>query len=179
MKQLLPTVGVILAAVALGISCENNNNPSTATGGGGTAGGTATAGGQGGGGEAAGGGGGTTADAGTPATFTQVYTQVIASSCSPCHTTPTGIGVTTGLLDMTSKDAAFANLVNAPAKGAACAGHGTRVVPGNADMSIMYLKVSLDDPAPCGAKMPFNLPPLSREATDMIEGWIKAGAMNN
>ena len=45
--------------------------------------------------------------------------------------------------------------------------------------SIMYLKVSLDDPTPCGSKMPFGLPPLSQAETDTIEDWIKAGALNN
>ena len=43
----------------------------------------------------------------------------------------------------------------------------------------MYLKVNLDDPPPCGSKMPLGLPPLSRDQTDMIQAWIAAGAPND
>jgi hypothetical protein len=43
----------------------------------------------------------------------------------------------------------------------------------------MYLKVSLVDPAPCGAKMPFGLPPLAQSEVDLISGWINAGALND
>jgi hypothetical protein len=113
------------------------------------------------------------------ATFTQVYTTVIANRCMPCHTTANGIGVTQGHLDMTTQAAAYANLVNAPTAGVACAGVGTRVVPRMPGSSIMFLKVSLDDPAPCGSKMPLGGPPLARSETDLISSWITAGALNN
>jgi hypothetical protein len=126
-----------------------------------------------------GGDGGSDAGGGAAPTFTQVYTTVIGQRCMPCHTTSAGIGVTMGHLDMTTQAAAFMNLVNAPAAGIACSGKGTRVVPGMQDQSIMYLKVSLDDPTPCGAKMPLGLPALSQAETDLIENWIKAGAKND
>jgi hypothetical protein len=113
-------------------------------------------------------------------TFTQVY-QLIQSKCSPCHTTTTAgnIGITIGHLDMTTQANAYMNLVNAPTMGTECAGKGTRVTPGDEETSIMYLKVSLDDPTPCGAKMPFGLPALSQDEADLIENWIKGGAPNN
>jgi hypothetical protein len=117
-------------------------------------------------------------DAGPPATFTQVYA-IITSRCSPCHTTATGIGVMQGHLDMTTQAMAFMNLVNTPAAGIACTGKGPRVTPGMPDQSVMYLKISLDDPAPCGAKMPFGRAPLPQAEADAIESWIMAGAMNN
>jgi hypothetical protein len=115
----------------------------------------------------------------TPPTFTQTYTTTITNKCSPCHTTATGDGVVFGHLDMTTQANAYANLVNVPAAGVNCSGKGTRVVPGNADMSVMYLKVSLDDPSPCGNKMPDGLPPLSSDEADGIEAWINAGAKND
>jgi len=118
-------------------------------------------------------------DSGPPATWTQVYTTVIAQRCSPCHTTASGIGVDIGKLDMTSQATAFKNLVNVAAAGAECGGKGTRVVPGMKDMSIMYLKVSLDDPSPCGEKMPLGGPSLAQSEVDMIDTWITAGAQNN
>jgi hypothetical protein len=113
-------------------------------------------------------------------TFTQVYA-LIQNKCSPCHTTTTAgnIGISLGHLDMTTQANAYMNLVNAPTMGTQCAGKGTRVTPGDEETSIMYLKVSLDDPTPCGAKMPLGLPALSQEETDLIENWIKGGAPNN
>lgn len=119
------------------------------------------------------------ADACITTLWTQVYTTVIATRCTPCHTTPGGIGITQGMLDMTSLQAAYTNLVNAPAAGVACGGKGIRVVPGQPRSSIMFLKVSLVDPAPCGSKMPFGLPPLAQPEADMIERWIAEGAINN
>jgi hypothetical protein len=126
-----------------------------------------------------GGGDGTSGD-GTAAagTFTQVYA-IISSRCSPCHTTAAGIGVMQGHLDMTSQAAAFMNLVNTPAAGVACTGKGMRVTPGMPDSSVMYLKISLDDAAPCGSKMPLGRAPLPQAEADTIESWIMAGAMNN
>src|SRR5262245_24349187 len=78
-----------------------------------------------------------------PPTWTRVYAEVISQKCVPCHATD--VGASRGGLDMSSKSTAYANLVNAPSEGEACTEGGTRVQPGNADDSIMYLKVSLDD----------------------------------
>jgi hypothetical protein len=115
-----------------------------------------------------------------PATFTQVYTEVIALRCMPCHTTSSGDGVTFGRLDMTSQTAAYSNLVSTKAAGQACGTKGgTRVTPGEPDASVMYLKISLDDPTPCGEKMPLGGPPLTQAQADLIEGWITAGAKND
>ena len=114
-----------------------------------------------------------------PPTFTTIYTTTITNKCSPCHTTATGDGVMFGKLDMTTQANAYANLVNVPTAGVSCSGKGTRVVPNKPDDSVMYLKVSLDDPTPCGNKMPDNLPPLTSEEAEGIEDWIAAGAQNN
>ena len=113
-----------------------------------------------------------------PATFTQIYADIISKDCTSCHV-PGGIGVTEGMLDMSTQATAYTNLVNTPAAGAACSGMGTRVVPGAADKSIFYLKVSDDDPTPCGEKMPLGGTPLTGAESDEIEGWIHAGAMND
>jgi hypothetical protein len=120
-----------------------------------------------------------TTDAGPPPTFTQVYTDVLGPSCGMvCHN-PAGEGVSIGKLDMSTQAAAFMNL-NMAAQGSACASSAMqRVTPGDADKSLVYLKVSLDDPTPCGGHMPLQLPNLSQEKTDEIENWINAGAKNN
>jgi hypothetical protein len=112
-------------------------------------------------------------------TWTQIYTQVIAVRCAPCHTTAGGTGISAGHLDMTTKAAAYMNLVNVGASGTACTGMGTRVVPGMAHMSLLYLKVSVDDPTPCGGKMPLGGPALTEEQAEMIEDWIDDDAPNN
>jgi hypothetical protein len=39
--------------------------------------------------------------------------------------------------------------------------------------------VSLDDPAPCGGKMPLDAAPLTRDQTNLIAGWINAGALDD
>jgi len=113
------------------------------------------------------------------ASWTQVYTTVISQKCTPCHTTPNGGGISNGKLDMSTQEIAYANLVNAPAAGNACAGQGTRVVPGSAEDSLLYKKVSPGEAAPCGAKMPLGGPELSKDEADAIESWINAGALDD
>ena len=98
---------------------------------------------------------------------------------SRCHTTAGSDGIAFGHLDMTTQANAYANLVNMPTAGVSCSGKGVRVVPGNADQSVMYLKVSTDDPSPCGNKMPDGLPPLTDDEANGIEAWINAGAPND
>ncbi len=113
-----------------------------------------------------------------PATWTQVYTDIISPSCASCHS-PTGIGGESGKLDMSSQPAAYTNLFDVAAAGSACSGKGTRVTPKSAATSILYLKISTTDPSPCGSKMPLTGPALSQAEVDEIASWINAGAMND
>jgi hypothetical protein len=53
---------------------------------------------------------------------------------------------------------------------------GTRVVPGAADMSLLYQKVT--NPT-CGEKMALDGTPLTEDQADEIESWINAGEMND
>ncbi len=112
------------------------------------------------------------------ATLTQVYGDIISPICVTCHN-PQGIGVTMGKLDMSTKAAAFSNLVGVEAMGTGCSGVGTRVVAGSADNSILFKKVDPAQPAPCGAKMPLGLAPLTTAQASEIESWINAGAKND
>lgn len=112
------------------------------------------------------------------ATFTQVYGDIISPICVQCHN-PQGIGVTMGKLDMSTKAAAFTDLVGVEAMGTGCGGMGTRIVAGSADNSILYKKVDPGQPAPCGAKMPLGLTPLTEAQANEIESWINAGAKND
>jgi hypothetical protein len=120
-----------------------------------------------------GGAGDAPADAGEPATFTRVWGTIIETKCRSCHsgTTPSGT------LNMGTKANAYTNLVGKPAGGFACNGKGTRVVAGNAAMSIMYQKVTTPT---CGNRMPAGgAPALPTVETDLIKNWINAGALND
>lgn len=109
-------------------------------------------------------------------TWSNVYSAVVAKRCLPCHATSTG--VTLGKLDLSAKDTALNNLVNVPAAaGAPCDGSGTRVVPGKAASSLLYLKVGASPP--CGSRMPFGQAPLSASEQELIKRWINAGAKND
>jgi hypothetical protein len=167
MRAIIRVSSLLIAATCF--SCSNNDsNGGTTPGSGGPPAASATA------DEA-----GAPADGGPPPTFTQVYSTVIANRCTPCHTQAGGDGIKFGNLDMTTRDAAYADLVNAKTAGVSCGGKGVRVTAGKPDDSIMYLKVSLDDPTPCGSKMPLGGPPLSQSDADLIEAWITAGAKND
>jgi len=67
-----------------------------------------------------------------------------------CH------GAAAGGLALTDAKASYASLVDAPATMASC-GQSVRVVPGDPDASVLWLRVrpaALDQGMPCGAKMP-------------------------
>lgn len=118
------------------------------------------------------------ADAATASTFTQVYDGIISPICVQCHN-PQGIGVSIGKLDMSTKAAAFTDLVGVSTMGMACGGMGTRVVAGNAGNSILFKKIDPAQGAPCGSKMPLGLTPLTEAQANEIASWINAGALND
>src|SRR5579859_5169961 len=73
----------------------------------------------------------------TSPTFTEVYTQIISVNCLSCHV-PGGIGVTHGMLDMSTQALAYMDLVGVMAAGSECGGMGTRVVAGSPTSSLLY-----------------------------------------
>ena len=83
---------------------------------------------------------------------------------------------------MSTQAKAYSNLVSVasttPSGETPTCPAGDRVDPGNASMSLLYLKVSEANP-PCGAQMPKGGPHLSTAEQTMIEDWINAGAKNN
>ena len=108
-------------------------------------------------------------------TFTKVYGDIISPMCTSCHN-PSGVGVRDGHLDMMGQSTAFSNLVGVPAMGSMCGGHGTRVVAGDADTSVLYHKVTTPT---CGAGMPLGGLALSSAEADEIKSWINGGARND
>jgi hypothetical protein len=125
----------------------------------------------------------------TAPTFTQVYTDIIVGrGCIECHAPADSGPVRHNTLDMSSQSAAYAHLVNVPTAGPACGKDPLiRVVPGDPSKSVMYEKVSEDNP-PCGVRMPYgcNMTPpnlglrcLNAAEQEEVANWITAGAKND
>jgi hypothetical protein len=119
-------------------------------------------------------GAGTETDEGAAAgTFTHVYEKAFRTCRLQCHL----MGFS--MLDMSSRDAAYASLVDHDSnpKNEACAKLGLkRVKPGEPDKSLLYLK--LDTHAPCGQQMPPG-GQLPQELRDEVREWIARGAKDN
>jgi hypothetical protein len=129
--------------------------------------------------------------------FTRVYTETIQPRCSNdfCHYN--GVDIRFSALDLSSKVRAYSSLIGLPCMASVCSQSGMRVLPGQPEASVMYLKVW--DPLPagttrCGIEMPadttnystngtsdltFSGPPLSTEEQNRIHDWIREGAQDN
>jgi len=127
----------------------------------------------------------------TPKSFTLLYNTVLRPSCSNDYCHYSGVGVRYSALDMSSRSYAYWSLVDQPAAGPGCSRMGTRVVPGDPDHSLLYLKVSQTMP-PCGARMPanpttlltkgtseFSGTPLPDDQQQLIADWIANGAKDD
>jgi hypothetical protein len=141
-----------------------------------------------------------------PLTWTQVYADVIVPHCAGCHAPNPDGGIARGgyrfgLLDLSTVDAGFANLINIHAQGTSVpaagydaavvcntleAGAGSiRVVPGDAGASLIDLKLNgFTTAPPCGAPMPEPAPgpgeiPDGGQAAAFAEitAWINQGAL--
>jgi hypothetical protein len=133
----------------------------------------------------------------SPNSFTKVYTEVIEPKCSNdfCHYR--GVDIRFGALDLSSQVRAYWSLFNMPSMGSSCS-TGMRVVPGNPDASVLYLKLLDDDQVPaglsrCGPQMPadkngyttngygvetFSGPSIPANQ-QLIHDWIQEGALSN
>jgi hypothetical protein len=113
------------------------------------------------------------AEAAAPApktTFTEVYDQVLNGSCLGCHS---GIVGQFSGLDLSTRATAYANTVNQTAS--RCSGQ-TLVMPGHAETSLLYLKLTSP---PCGSLMPPNGASLPQSSIDLVKTWIDEGAPND
>ncbi len=164
MKGLGLGVVSILALASAAAACSSSSSPAGSPDGGGNA--------DGGGGKA---------------TFTSVYNDVMVPHGCNSHHIATGPD---NFLDMSSQATAYKNLVGVAASGplvppgkTACKGSGLeRVKAGDAQHSLLYLKVASASP-PCGSQMPYGCPTgfscLSSSEAQTIADWINAGAKND
>jgi len=126
-----------------------------------------------------------------PQSFTLLYETVLRPTCSNNYCHYSGVGVRYSALDMSSRSYAYWSLVDQPAAGPGCSRMGTRVIPGDPDHSLLYLKVS-QAASPCGARMPadpttllttgaaeFSGTPLPDDQQQLIADWIANGAKDD
>lgn len=121
-------------------------------------------------GEDAGGGAGMGAEAGE---WTGIYNDILQPSCAAdiCH------GAMAGKLNMSSKDAAHANMVNVAAMGDGCKDMGlVRVIPHDSANSLLITKLAAT--TPCPSRMPAG-GMLADAEVARIASWIDSGAPNN
>lgn len=124
--------------------------------------------------------------------FTKVYAEVLQPKCTNdfCHFN--NVSIRYSALDLSTQVRAYWSLVGLPSMGPACSQSGMRVVPWDADHSVMYKKV-LPSP-PCGAQMPadsshfytngtselkFSGNAISNDERQLIYDWIQDGAQND
>lgn len=111
--------------------------------------------------------------------FSQVYATIVGARCAPCHS-PGQPGFVYGLLDMSTEETAYSNLVGVKAAGPSCkASDLTRVLPGSAATSLMFNKVNAkltQIAAPCGDTMPDDQTVLDQAQVNLIATWINDGA---
>jgi hypothetical protein len=94
------------------------------------------------------------------------------SGCVGCHGGSGGLFLIQGQ--------SYSNLVNVNAQ-AGCTTK-KRVLPGNPDESVLYIRVSSNTPdTQCGpnSRMPQGSPRLPQASIDLIRDWILQGAQNN
>jgi mono/diheme cytochrome c family protein len=101
---------------------------------------------------------------------------IIQRVCVTCHGG-------SGSLNMSTEALAYTNLVGSAgagtlAMGASCGTSGLRrVTPGDAMMSLLYLKIRGGTAPPCGSAMPRGLPTLPAADIAAVRAWIDAGAL--
>jgi hypothetical protein len=123
---------------------------------------------------------GAAGNAAPAATFTQIYAMIFPMAtnarCDACHSLPAN-DVSNGNLEMgKTQQSAYMALFGQNSKSSRCMSKSL-VVPGQPEMSLLYLKLS--PTPPCGSRMPLGGTPFSDTQLEMIRCWIAAGAMNN
>ncbi len=97
--------------------------------------------------------------------FSKSLQPIFNNNCISCHGIEAGLTLSQGV--------SFGMLLYVPAQ-SSCVGL-YRVLPGNADSSVLYRKVSGTS---CGARMPQG-GILSGQEIGLVRDWINQGALNN
>lgn len=114
-------------------------------------------------------GGGGTTDTVRFSTQIQPIFENTAYGCVGCHGGSGNLFLTAGQ--------SYTNLVNVDQQASSSCAGKKRVLPGNANESVLYLRVS---GSTCGDRMPKGAPnPISLTDRNLIRDWINQGALNN
>jgi len=109
-----------------------------------------------------------------PVSFADDIQPVLSTACTGCHS-PGGSAMLAGIpQDLTAGNAYEAIVGRLSVQDPTW----TLVVPGDAENSLLYQKVSSNTP-PVGVRMPRFAPRLSQSAISLIERWINEGALDN
>jgi len=109
-----------------------------------------------------------------PVSFTADVQPIFTTYCANCHREggiADNAGIALRLVDGESRD----DLINQSSVQDPTL---TLVVPGDSSQSLLWQKISMDDP-PVGSRMPFQQSPLDEADIDTIRRWIDEGAMAN
>lgn len=99
---------------------------------------------------------------------------LLSTACTGCHS-PGGAAMLAGIPMDLRAATAYEDIVNQPSVQDAT---WTLVAPRNAQASLLFQKISSDDP-PVGDRMPRFAPPLSAAQIELIRDWIDQGALDN
>ncbi len=115
------------------------------------------------------------ADPGEPAPDWGFVSGVLATSCSPCHTSAPGFPSADPMMDFGDADAAYDLIVNYPS---AEAPGVDRVEPGDSANSYLIAKLrgTHQDLGGSGARMPDGGPYVDDATIEAIADWVDAGA---
>lgn len=106
--------------------------------------------------------------------FSDQIQPILNTYCFRCHR-PGGEADLAGIALQVGEEVAFDLLVNQPSS---LDPSLTLVVPGDAESSLLFLKVASDAP-PTGERMPLREAPLSAGSIELIRDWIDQGALDN
>jgi hypothetical protein len=112
-------------------------------------------------------------DTAGPVSFGKDIQPIFDKNCGYCHRDG-AIADRLGIDMHLTSGQSYIDLVNQPSAD----GNFILVIPGNADDSLLYLKVAREIP-PKGLRMPLFDVPLRPEEIDLIREWIEDGAPNN
>ena len=111
---------------------------------------------------------------GTVSFATQIQ-PILVNNCSGCHSPGGSAVMDHGIAMNLTAGRAYDSIVNQTSVQNPT---WTIVAPGDSASSLLYLKVSSDDP-PVGVRMPRFTHPLSGSEIGLIRDWIDQGALNN
>jgi hypothetical protein len=115
------------------------------------------------------------APSGDEISFARDVQPIFTRQCVSCHTAGSPTSTFAGLNMVLTQGNAFDSLVNQPS---GQRDDLTLVVPGDAESSLLWLKVSSNNP-PVGSTMPLLGAPLTGDELATIRDWINQGAEDN